>query len=284
MARDITTINQINLWGKQADAGTTLEPQRSDLWMVDFKAAVQGVGTASKVPLIPILPQYVRAITLPELRTKAEPIRRDSVPYQMPSWDDPLDPIKITFLLDTHAQEDVSNVIQFLDAWMALTRAGRGTRFLGYNVNTAWLTLNSDFRVDFQYQVDLWLLRGSASDLTGGFSTSPQSDEFKAGMANANTAFRNQKKQEGQVQQGATAVQDQQPVTQFSLSASLRSSANPNMTVHSIYTLVNAWLGAYKMSDLNYAQSDLVTVEATFYADDVRLDTLPQFDGEPKII
>lgn len=283
MARDITTINQMNLWGKQADAGTTLEPQRSDLWMLDFKTAVQGVGTASKVALVPILPQYVRAVTLPELRTRAEPIRRDSIPYPMPSWDDPLDPIKITFLMDTHAQEDVCNVIQFLDAWLALTRAGRGTRFLGYNVNTAWLTLNSNFRVDFQYQVDLWLLRGSSSDLTGGFSTSPQSDDFKAVMANANTAFRNQKDQQGQIQQGATAVQDQQPVTQFTLSASLRRSST-NMTVHSIYTLVGAWLGAYKISDLSYVQSDLVTVDATFYADDVRLDTLPQFDGEPKII
>ena len=274
MARDISTINQINLWGKQADAGTGFNPQRIDLWMVDFKMAVDGVSKAANIPIDPILPQYLRSISLPEVRTKAEPIRRDSVPFQMPSWDDPLDPIKITFLMDTHQQDDVCNVVQFLDAWLALTRAGRGSRVLGYNMNKAWVLLNDSFSIDFRFDVWLSLLRGVEPTNVSNL-TNQQSDAFKAQMANANTNFNNLKAQQGQIQQGPTAV-DAVPASQFTLSAALERGANSNMS-RAIYRLYSAWLGAYKISDLNYTQSDVVTVEATFYSEAVYLTPLPRF-------
>lgn len=274
MARDISTINQINLWGKQADAGTGFNPQRTDLWMVDFKTAVDGVAGAANIAIDPIVPQYVRAISLPEIRTKADPIRRDSVPFQMPSWDDPLDAIKITFMMDTHQQDDVCNVVQFLDAWLALTRAGRGCRTLGYSLNKAWLLLNDSFSIDFRFDVWLSLLRGvEVSNISN--LTNQQSDQFRAAMANANTNFSNLRAQQGEIQQGPTAVQDT-PVSQFALSASLQSRANGDMS-RAIYRLYSTWLGAYKISDLSYAQSDVVTVEATFYAEDVYLTPLPPF-------
>lgn len=273
MARDITTINQINLWGKQADAGTGFNPQRTDLWMVDFKTAVDGVASATNISIDPIVPQYVRSITLPELRTKADPIRRDSIPFQMPSWDDPLDPIKITFVMDTHQQDDVCNVVQFLDAWLALTRAGRGSRVLGYSNDRAWLLLNSEFGIDFRFDVYLSLLRGvQVSNISN--LTNQQSDQFRAAMANANTNFSNLKTQQGQIQQGPTAVQSG-PVTQFTLSAALQGRTG-DMS-RAIYRLYSSWLGAYKISDLSYTQSDVVTVEATFYAEDVFLTPLPKF-------
>lgn len=274
MARDITTINQINLWGKQADAGTGLNPQRTDLWMVDFKTAAEGVATATNISIDPILPQYVRAITLPELRTKADPIRRDSIPFQMPSWDDPLDAIKITFMMDTHQQDDVCNVVQFLDAWLALTRAGRGSRVLGYNMDKAWVTLNSEFSIDFRFDVWLSLLRGVQPSNISNL-TNQQSDQFRAAMANANTNFSNLKAQQGQIQQGPTSVQSG-PVSQFTLSAALQSRGSGDMS-RAIYRLYSTWLGAYKISDLSYTQSDVVTVEATFYSEDVYLTPLPPF-------
>jgi hypothetical protein len=274
MARDISTINQINLWGKQADAGTGFNPQRIDLWMVDFKMAVDGVSKAANIPIDPILPQYLRSISLPEVRTKAEPIRRDSVPFQMPSWDDPLDAIKITFLMDTHQQDDVCNVVQFLDAWLALTRAGRGNRVLGYNMDNVSLLLNNNFSIDFRFDVSLSLLRGVEPTNISNL-TNQQSDAFKAQMANANTNFNNLKAQQGQIQQGPTAVSDV-PTSEFALSASLQRGANSNMS-RAIYRLYSTWLGAYKISDLSYAQSDVVTVEATFYSEAVYLTPLPRF-------
>lgn len=273
MARDISTINQINLWGKQADAGTGFNPQRADLWMVDFTPAAQGVAGATKISIAPIVPQYLRSISLPEQRTKAEPIRRDSVPFQMPSWDDPLDAIKITFLMDTHQQDDACNVVQFLDAWLALTRAGRGSRTLGYTRNTAWLKLNDSFTIDFRFDVFLSLLRGvEASNISN--IVNQQSDQFKAAMANANTNFSNLKAQQDQIQRGPTALQNA-PASQFTISNILQSR-NSNMS-RAIYRLYSTWLGAYKISDLNYTQSDLVTVEATFYPENVYLIPLPSF-------
>lgn len=217
----ISTPKQANLWGRQSDASSDigLEPQRVDLFYVDFTNAVKGVNAVSGQSLPPIIPQYVRSCTLPELRTKADAIRQDSVPFNMPSWDDPLDAVKIVFLLETSSQS-FSTTVALLDTWLALTRAGRGSRRFGY-YTTGWYTLNANYTVDFRFSLYLKLLRG------------------------------------GRV---------------------------GNMTLHSVYTLKNAWLAAYKMTDYNYTDSGLVTVEATFYVDSVTTENVEIGDGvEPNL-
>lgn len=282
MARDISTINQTNLWGKQADQGLGLEPQRNDLYFVDFASAVKNVAAASRIQLAPILPQYVRSVTLPELRTKADPIRRDSIPYNMPTWDDPLDPIKLTFLLDTKEQNDNSDVIRFLDAWLALTRAGRGSRNQGYSALGNWLKLNSDFRVDFQFNVNVFLLRGADPTVGVLFNNGTDEVAFRRAQALANIAYNNERKRAGLVQMG-------QPVPD-SLNAS-RGTTNTNfvdlwnpieqdMVIHSTWVMKRAWLGAYKLSDLSYTDSALVNVDATFYVDAFELSEPSQVYGE----
>ena len=174
MALNIATRKQTNLWGKQSDiAGDIgLEPQRNDLYYVDFDNALKNVAVISKQSLAPLIPQYVRSCSLPELRTKSEPIRRDSVAYNMPSWDDPLDPVKLVFMMETSSYRS-SRVTAFLDAWLVLTRAGRGSRVAGYYEPTGWLTLNSNFSIDFRFDVNLYLLRGSfpSSDFSQSSST-----------------------------------------------------------------------------------------------------------------
>ena len=213
MSRAIDPKIQQNIWGSTGG----LEPQRSDLFYIDFSGAALGVSTAANIVIHPIQPYYVKSITLPEMRTKAEPVRRDSVPFNMPSFDDPLDAVKVIFTLDTNDQYDESNVVNFLDAWLALTRAGRGGRAGGFYNTNGWLKLNSKYTVDFRFDVNVNLLRGSVipSDNSG-----------------------------------------------------LPSSALVN---HSTYRLLSAWLGSYKISDLSYADSVLMTVEATLYVDDVVL-------------
>lgn len=285
MARDITTISQTNLWGKQSDTGMGLEPQRTDLYLVDFKTARQNVAKAANVSLADILPQYVRSITLPEIRTKADPVRRDSIPFQMPSWDDPLDPVKLVFLLDTHDQDDTSNVIQFLDAWLALTRVGRGSRFLGYTANPGWMTLNANYTVDFMFSVYVYLLRGAALT-TGGFVDVSNGQEFQQFMVNANASYRNAQKRQGLVQTGQAIPSSLDTSSETAINYAQQdagASFEQDMVIHSTYTLFNAWLGAYKISDLNYTESSVVTVEATFYIDDLSLDTLPEFTGDAKV-
>ena len=290
MARDITTINQTNLWGKQADSGLGLEPQRNDLYFVDFSSALKNVQRAANVSpvLAPMLPQYVRSVTLPELRTKPDVVRRDSIPYNMPSWDDPLDPIKITFLLDTNEQDDRSDVTRFLDAWLALTRAGRGSRFQGYTAPQGHLLLNADYRVDFQFNVNLYLLRG-ANVTVGGFVNDGRDDEqFKVFTAQANAAFRNLRKAAGAVQQG-NPIPDPNGDNSFETAVTYAqldqgASVEQDMVISTIYVLYNAWLGAYKISDLTYTESALVTVEATFYADSVQVQTPAGISGSAQIV
>jgi hypothetical protein len=284
MARDIATIKQNNLWGKAADSGLGLEPQRSDLYVLDFTTAQKGVAQASNQRLSDVLPQFVRSISPPELRTKAEPIRRDSVPFQMPSWDDPLDPIKVAFLLDTSNEDDKSAVIQFLDAWLALTRAGRGSRFQGYS-STGWLTLDANYRVNYTYNVSLFLLRGAALNFGTGASGQDQGP-LNTYLANANAMFRNAKKRLGLVQTGAP-LSTADPSTanilaqlaQRQPNAATTDQLTQDVVIHSIYILSNAWLGGYKLSDFSYAESNLTTVEATFYADSMALATRSSIFG-----
>lgn len=284
MARDISTINQTNLWGKQADSGLGYEPQRNDLYFVDFASAVKNVAAATRLQLPPMPPQYVRSITMPELRTKADPIRRDSIAFNMPSWDDPLDPIKIVFLLDTNNLDDSSAVTKFLDAWLNLTRAGRGSRSQGYSALGDWLKLNSDYRVDFQFNVNLFLLRGANLNVGGFVNSGSDNDEFRRFTAQANAAYRNLKKKSGLVQQG-TPVPDPNPDNSFETAvtyaaADQGAAVEQDMVIHTTYVLKRAWLAAYKISDLTYTESALVTVDTTFYADTVELSEVPQIYGE----
>jgi hypothetical protein len=286
MARDIATIKQNNLWGKAADNGLGLEPQRSDLYVLDFTTAQKGVAQAANQRLVDVLPQFVRSISLPELRTKADPIRRDSVPFQMPSWDDPLDAIKVVFMLDTSNEDDKSAVIQFLDAWLALTRAGRGSRFQGYAA-TGWLTLDANFRVNYAYNVNLFLLRGAAFNFGTGATGQDQS-QLNTYLANANAMFRNARKRQGLVQTG-NPVPSGNAGTINILSQLARQQPNTAATdqltqdviIHSIYVLSNAWLAAYKLSDFSYMENNLTTVEATFYAESIALEKPPKIFGLP---
>ena len=267
MAFNITTTKQTNLWGKQGDPGVIgLEPQRNDLYMVDFTNAVKNVEAVSKKSLAPFLPQYVRSCTMPELRTKSEPIRRDSLPYNMPSWDDPLDAIKVVFLLETSTQT-FSTVVAFLDLWLALTRAGRGSREAGYYNTLGWFRLNAAYSVDFRFDVFLYLLRGASA-----------SNNF----IQTDTISRNQA-----TTQSTPLTQAQIERVGTQLSATIGAAVNPgnsgvitNLVQHSTYKFKNAWLGAYKMSDFSYAESGLVTVDATFYADSVQTTNVA-FQGEP---
>lgn len=282
MALDVTTINQTNLWGKQADEAGGLEPQRSDLFLVDFKNAVKSVGAAANLPqLASIKPHYVRSIVFPEIRVKSDVVRRDSIPYNMPSWDDPLDAIKITFLLDTHDGDNKSDVVQFLNAWMALTRAGRGARFQGFNAQTGFLLLNVDYRVDFMFNINLYLLRGAANTSGGTVNNGQDTAAVAEFNARANAAYRNQRKRSGLVQQGIPMPDALDNSFESVLYAqdSAEDTLTQDMVIHTAYILHDAWLAAYKLTDLSHADSGLVSVEATFYADSIDLEKTDNISG-----
>lgn len=160
MARIIYT--QGNPWGRQFPSGALgLEAQRNDLWLVGFEQASRGVQQvltgkpADDVQVVPVDGYYVQSVVLPELKLKPDVFRRDSRPYNMPSWDEPPDACRMTFIVDARSLDESSHIYQFLDRWRQVVRAGRGG--LGNETN---IVLDKNYRINYRYNVTVRLLKG----------------------------------------------------------------------------------------------------------------------------
>lgn len=227
---------QRNLWGAQ---GQEVEPQRADLWVVDFRQAITGlnqqIATLESSDLEKLAdtlePFYATSVNLPVLATRAEDVNRDSRTYKMPGADEPLGEIKIVFLFDTTTNAKRSKVYALLETWRAFIRAGRGA--MG---NEASVTqLNEHFRIDYAFDIGLTLLRGSS---------------------NPTVNFSNQ----------VSNVGNPSASPQFVIDAGVTNDLEQT----AIYLLENAWLGSYRITDLDYSRgNELVKIEATFYAENI---------------
>jgi hypothetical protein len=285
MPRLKDAATQRNLWGASADSGgSAFEPQRVDLWTVDFTNAVNGInaffgqqvqfndagsGLVQPPKIPPIFPQYVQSVSIPENRLKPDVFRRESIPYQMPSWDDPLDPVKITFLMETASVDDssfaVSNTQLLMLRWMQLVRAGRGERSSGYLAALPPLStvvLNDSFQAPYRFDVSVFLIRGK---VIGAAAVSPQV------LAQQNAIDQNTRVQQQKVR---NALQ----MPDVELSASLPARGTPPVVQKPQFCelvswqhirLQQLWLAGFKISDLSYTQNGLVTIETTFYAESV---------------
>lgn len=240
MGRIISTKEQVNFWGKQADVTSSdvLEPQRNDLFLVDLRSAARQIAKYTNTALILLFPQYVRSVALPEIKIKAEQISRDSIPYHMPAADECLEPIKVNFVVDTWDGNDRSDVVQFLDLWMALVRAGRGSRNQGFNTNnqTGYFLLDSDFRASYRFNFYVDFIRGNVPLAA---------------------------------------------VDSITAAANTQSLSTQNMNAHTRWVIYRAWCAGYRVNELTHNESNLLLIEANFYADAVeRLTQLP-ISGSP---
>jgi hypothetical protein len=265
---------QVNPWGRWLGP----EPQRSDLWIVDFSYVLTMLGKNAKnsamqgnpdngVPYTP--PEWAtylaQSVTLPELKVAMEPIRRDSRPYPTPAWDQPLDAISMNFILDASAKGSAapnpyrSDVYQMLDLWRASVRAGRGSMSSEY-----CLTLNSNYQLNYKSIVRVLLLRGgtpfpppngpSAADIVGLYANGLTPGAINNMLVSMN----------GDVAQ-ASGSPDPQNDLQFAMQ----------------YDLVNCWLSGFKLSELSYEQSKVLTLQATFYADDIQQESITSLATTP---
>ena len=248
MARVID--NQTNLWGKPQG----IEAQRSDLWIVDFRDVltglnaniVEGPQTMSIALAQPYLPPklatyYAQSVALPELKIRSDPVRRDSRPYQAPSWDEPVDAITMNFILDCYkpggadADPYTSDIYQMLDLWRACVRAGRGSMSEEYAIR-----LNANYSANCAFTVYVNLLRAA----------NPTVLQSPNGLL-VDTNF-------GDPYRGATPSRP--PPSQIitnDLAWSMRLK------------LVKCWLSGFKLSELSYEAAKVLMLNATFYADDV---------------
>jgi hypothetical protein len=234
--------SQTNLWGKNSGP----DIQRSDLWIIDFTQALNGISLAlgtvrqmSSGALAPYVPAtwgsyFAKAVTLPELKTRSEPIRRDSRPFQMPSWDEPVDGVRMVFWLDCYTPGTGttnpyrSDIYQMLEAWRTLVRAGRGSMSSEYAV-----TLNGNYSIDYAFNVLVKMKRGSSNPTSTG---------------------------------AVQFVQPNQPTANSGVSSSIVNDLELSLQL----TLVNCWLGSYQVSELDYEGSRIVQLNTVFYAEDIK--------------
>lgn len=301
---------QRNLWGRQASSlDQALDPQRSDLWEVDFSEVIEGLNSdeleaVTGARLLAIPPHFTKQITLPELRIKADAIRQEQRQVMIPTWDDPLDPIKVTFYMETNTQTVSARAYRFLNAWRKVVRAGRDS-------NGA--VLGAKYRIKYKYPVYVTLLSGSVpTDVQlGSFNSSrylasiadaaqniynstvqipkpgdppppkPQSKFTRIfnrilGVQNKQPAPNHTQEEynEALLEQARAAALAEAQMEQLLVAQNMETMADlgrrvkNNLVVASEYCLKNTWLSAFKISDLNNSENGLVTIDATLYAED----------------
>jgi hypothetical protein len=260
---------QTNPWARAQGP----EPQRSDLWIVDFQQVVSGLKTVTGLnrllPTSTLATYYARSVALPDLKTRAESFRRDSRPYQFPSWDEPLDAIRITFLLDCYKGGTIvspyqSDIYNILDYWRAVVRAGRGPMSNEYA-----LRLDPTYRIDYAFNLSLKLLRPGMPTVNGIAANDmvpiakQDAVETQAAASLANKLFGGSA--------GVPGPAGLPPQGRFPtpVPPPSGSSIENDLQEALALNLVNCWLATFKVGELNYDQARTVPIDATFYADNI---------------
>lgn len=260
-----------NYWGaSSADRG--MESQRSDLWYADFQTASGDVAAtyarflgntssdvASATTTLPayvvrnMLPQLVQSVALPALAVKTEMFRRGALPYLMPSWDEPLEPIKLVFLVD-QSPTGLPTMYEFFYQWQELARVGRGSRKNGppTSANGGYPLRQPEFRYRFDFNLNL--CRGS--EITPLFA--PPS----ASAVEAQQAKQSQRRAQDALKTGGlgSAFSTLNPFTSAKTAGSSRAEVFMDVSYRII--LRRCWVSSLRMSELNHsAAAGMVTVE-----------------------
>lgn len=265
--QNIQKFASLNRWGHRGDAP---DPQRTDLWQVDFTNTVSQISSALRQgKLLTIQPFDVQSVTLPDLRTRSEPVPRDSRPFHMPSMDEPLEPIQMTFVMNSD-QAVASDLLRVLSGWRTLVRAGRG----GMSAETSF-ALNDNFTVDFAFDVTLTLVRpGMIQDTGGQTPTVPQTQPTNQFAGAPGLSMPTTPGAASLFALDVARGTGQSNASLFAQGASQLSglsngATKSNFDANFAYTLKKCWLASHRVSDLSYADARILTVDATFYAEDI---------------
>jgi hypothetical protein len=221
---------------------------------------VTGIKKATESGACPkFLPYFAASIALPDLKIRAEAHRRDSRSYNMPSFDEPLDAVKIMFHLDdsSAAGRDAtlvgqSVIYKILDSWRLLVRAGRGA--VGGEES---IDLNADYKIDCAFPVYLYLFRG-----WGLPKASVKRSQVPSSQAKAGSDFQLMSPQEKVA-----------PVQRTEVLASgwqlLKTHMEDGLYISGLLKLEWAWLSAFRLSELTYEGSRVAGLEATLYCENI---------------
>lgn len=257
--------------------------------MVDFAGAVRDIrseyNSNTVIPTPAILPQFAKSVSLPENKVRPDAIRRCSIPYQTPSWDEPLDAVKVQFYLvhDSGNTESESPVLSFLNQWLQLVRAGRGLRSTGGpdywgNVEAPPLrevsgSPGSLIMPTYRFTFELVLLKGYVSSLPPLTRRDERRIQTQIAAANRKAA-----REASDALKNGPATQPPTPTVPADTTVLEPMTIRPGgeIEISTRVYIQNAWLGGYKISDLTYEGSGLSTVDATFYPESVLMGTSPQ--------
>lgn len=278
MGNAIHTKMQRNLWGT---TNALREPQRTDLWYVDFTNALSQINSALRVSGITggidlgsWQPQYARSISWPSTMVKAEAYLQDNIPIQQPAEDEPLGEIKISFIWDTAPQTNNSYITQFLQIWHDLVRAGRGARYQGFQGSDgssgetqSWIPLDDYFQINCNFDVAVVLLRGGSQKNMSSAPSASDTATIRALEADSRMRAKVAKQISDAQKTGRTLDSSIFNVsTNTSTIGTTDYFTTPNLEIAAAYRICRMWLAGYKLPDLDYEASKLGTIEATFYA------------------
>jgi hypothetical protein len=203
-----------NPWGRPSvDSSLTLEPQRADLWVVDLGQVLNGVtgagiysgignmvcdsGLTVRDHVRSISPfgnksttinYYVASVALPEQVIKPEEVVRESRPYNVPGYDGPLGPTRMTFIHDISAWNNDtvrrSEIWSLLTLWRMLVRAGRG----GFSSEVVPL-LDANFKANYAFPVNIKFLGGLSLKDAQALANNPSASFSAASGMNSNSAL-----------------------------------------------------------------------------------------------
>ena len=243
-----------NMWGIKGG----FDPQRSDLWQADLNAVVNGLNLNDSLDfleMLPLLPKYFPcAMTLPELKMRPEVYRRDSRPYNMPGFDEPCDPVRLSFVVDAYSASFTGSVIyRILDVWRKLCRAGRGA--FG---SESSITLNAQYTIEFRYPIYLYFCRGAS--LPPAYATGRYTSVTLPNRRTYQVTF-----------DSPMSMQELQTQTQVLANRGelFANQTKSGLDATTILMLENAWLGGFKIADLSYDSARVLTVDATIYAENL---------------
>jgi hypothetical protein len=216
----------------------SVEPQRSDYWVVDLKrvAFLEEIGLKNHF-------FYASAVGIPEKAINADVTYRDSMSYNMPGYDQPLGEIRITFIHDVNESKEGdirrSRIYRLLETWHRLARAGRGA-----------VSREDAVFLDENYRAPLFRFDITVRMACGFPLKSPAGDPlFFSGIGGSSNT-------KPAATGGSNSDQTDNP-------------DGPALEMSSSYTLVKAWLARFRLGDLSYDSPGIHKLEGIFYAEDV---------------
>lgn len=199
---------------------------------------------------------YISSVKLPTVKVKADEFKRDSRPYMMPGFDEPLTEIGITFLMDSPVDSTTSKVYRFLEMWRAFVRAGRGA--MGNERSVSQLGVN--FRVNFRFPAVIYFLRGCLNPKL--ITVADISNEYYGNLDDLNTqlaGLTNEEKSKkiGSIMQNAGVNARDYPL-------------NNDLETCAVFSVERMWLSSFRISDIDYSKgNETAKIEAAFCADSI---------------